>query len=269
MPLPESMTVPRTWNLVAPGYAVEIAPTFSRFAEDALELAHLVPGERVLDVATGPGTLALAAVAAGARVSAIDFAPKMIDELGARARRARLPEIDARVADATALPFGEGAFDAVFSMFALNLVARRGAAFGEIHRVLRKGGRAVVGTPASMTKAPAFADVRDILRRALPDLDLSLDLPLSESADLKSEMSDAGFADVRVEPITRSFTYPSVKALWEVASRAGAPLVLARETMPEQRWACVSGEIVRGLEQRFGRGPQTIDVAVNLAHARK
>jgi SAM-dependent methyltransferase len=269
MPLPEQMFAPRTWNLVAPGYAVEIAPTFSRFAEDALELAHLVPGERVLDVATGPGTLALAAAAAGARVSAIDFSPKMIDELGARARRARVPEIDARVADATALPFEEGAFDAVFSMFALNLIARRDAAFAEIHRVLRKGGRAVVGTPASLAKLPAFEDVRTIVGRALPELELDLELPLSEPGDLRSEMSAAGFPDVRVHQIVRSFTYPSVRAIWEVASRAGAPVVLARETMPAERWTQASDQIVRGLEERFGRGPQTIDLAVNLAHARK
>ena len=57
-------------------------PGLREFVADALELAHLAPGERVLDVATGPGTLALAAARAGARVSAIDFSPEMIAELG-------------------------------------------------------------------------------------------------------------------------------------------------------------------------------------------
>jgi SAM-dependent methyltransferase len=269
MHVPEAMHAPRTWNLVAPGYSAAIVPTFSRFAEDALELAHLVRGERVLDVATGPGTLALAAARAGARVSAIDFSPQMIAELGARRARETLPEIDARVADATALPYGDGAFDAVFSMFALNLIADRCAAFREIHRVLRPGGRAVVGTPAALQKAPAFPAIRDVVRRTLPDLDLDFDLPLAEPEELRTEMSAAGFADVQVSTDARSFPFPSVASLWEIAGRAGAPMVLVREALGEEGWSRASDAIVRGLEEHFGRGPQHVDLSVNLALARK
>lgn len=261
------MHAPQTWDRVAPGYAVEIAPTFACFAEDALQLACLVTGERVLDVATGPGTLALAAARAGARVSAIDFSQQMIAELHARFQREGLSEIDARVADATALPYEDGAFDAVFSMFALNLMADRTAAFREIHRVLGRAGRAVVGTPASLTRLPAFVDVCDVVRRTLPDLDLDMELPLSEPTELWGEMSAAGFGSVEVQSIKRAFTYPSAAALWSVASRAGAPIVLVREAMGPERWARASEEIVRGLEQRFGTGPQRIELSVNLALA--
>jgi SAM-dependent methyltransferase len=269
MPLPESMFQPRTWSLVAPGYAAEITSTFTRFAEDALALAHLVPGERVLDVATGPGTLALPAARAGARVSAIDFSPRMIAELRARARREAVADIDAQVADATALPFEEGAFDAVFSMFAVNLMADRHAALREIHRVLHRGGRAVVGTPQDVTKIPAFAELRDIIRRTLPQIDLDLDLPLSAPGELRKEMTAAGFADVDERQVTRSFTYPSVGAIWAIASRAGAPIVLARDVMAEDQWSRASDAIVRDFERRFGAGSQTIELSVNLANARK
>jgi SAM-dependent methyltransferase len=269
MSLSPSMSVPRTWNLVAPGYAAEIAPTFSAFAEQAVQLACLVPGARVLDVATGPGTLALAAARSGARVSAIDFSPQMIAELRARARREGVAEIDAQVADATALPFGDDAFDAVFSMFALNLVADRGAAFREIHRVVRSGGSAVVGTPTSMRRSPLFAEALDIVRGALPDLDFDGDFPLTEPAELHREMSAAGFADVDVQVVTRSFTYPSLTMIWATASRAAAPLVVVREAMGEERWARASDAILRRLERRFGAGQQTLAMAANLAHARK
>jgi SAM-dependent methyltransferase len=263
------MSVPRTWNLVAPGYAAEIVPAFSRFAEDALELARLAAGERVLDVATGPGTLAVAAARAGALVSAIDFSPQMIAELRSRLEHEGLEEVDARIADATALPFGEGVFDAVFSMFALNLVADRAAAFREIHRALRPGGRAVVGTPASLTRTAAFADVRDIVRRSLPGIDLDIELPLAEPEELRSEMSAGGFAEVDVRTVTRSFPFPSVTAVWATASRAAAPVVLAREAMAAESWSRASEEVVRGLEQRFGGGPQEIELSVNFARARK
>lgn len=269
MPMPASMSVPRTWNLVAPGYAAEIAPSFSRFAEDALQLAHLAPGERVLDVATGPGTLALAAARAGARTSAIDFSPQMIAELGARAQRERITDLDVKVADARALPYEDESFDAVFSMFALNLVADRGAAFREIRRVVRGAGRAVVGTPASMSGAPAFAEVHDIVHRAIPELDFDGDFPLSEPDDLRREMTAAGFTEVEVRRITRSHAYPSVASIWAMASRAAAPVVVARDAIGEARWARASEEIVRALEERFGRGPREIDLTVNLALARR
>jgi SAM-dependent methyltransferase len=267
MHVPEAIHAPRTWNLVAPGYSAEIVPSFSRFAEDALELANLVPGERVLDVATGPGTLALTAVRAGARVSAIDFSPRMIAELRSRQQKGRLPEIDARIADATSLPYEDGTFDAVFSMFALNLVADRAAAFREIHRVLSPGGRAVVGTPASLEKTAAFPVIREVVGRTLPELDLDYELPLAEPAELRSEMSAAGFSDVQVSTVARSFTFPSVASLWAIAGRAGAPMVVAREAVGEERWSRASEQIVRGLEQRFGPGPQQVELSVNLARA--
>jgi SAM-dependent methyltransferase len=269
MPLAETMSVPRTWNLVAPGYAVEIVPMFSRFAADALALARLAPGERALDVATGPGTLALAAARAGARVSAIDFSPQMVDELRARMRREGITGVDARVADARALPYDEGTFDAVFSMFAMNLIADRATAFREIHRVLRRGGRAVVGTPTSPKAAPAYPAICEVVRRTLPDLDLDFDLPLTEPADLRREMSVAGFSGVDVGQAKQSFEYRSVGVLWAVAGRAAAPVVLARERMTEESWSRASEEIVRGLEQRFGAGPLTIELTVNLAKALK
>jgi SAM-dependent methyltransferase len=269
MSLPQSLTIASTWNLVAPGYAAEIAPTFACFAEDALELAHLGPGERALDVATGPGTLALAAARWGAHVSAVDFSPQMIAELKSRAEREAVEGIDARVGDARALPYEDCAFDAVFSMFALNLVADRGAAFHEIHRVLRGGGRAVLGTPSLLTHTTAFEDLRDIIRRALPGFDFDGELPLSHPAELQEELSAAGFAEVCVREDTHSFTYPSLAALWTIATRAAAPIVVAREALEEARWSRASEEILRGLEQRFGAGPQSIEITVNLARALK
>jgi SAM-dependent methyltransferase len=263
------MFEPRTWNMVAPGYAAEIVTTFSSFADDALALGCVRPGERVLDVATGPGTLAVPAARQGAWVTAIDFSPEMIAELQSRVRREGIQRIEARVADATALPFEDDEFDAVFSMFALNLMANRGAAFREILRVLRMGGRAVVGTPSDLTQAPAFAEIRDIVRRALPQLDLTMDLPLAKPSALTDEMVAAGFANVEVHRLTHSFTFPSVRVLWAIASRAAAPVVLVRAETPSDEWSRASETIVRDLARRFGSGPQRVEFSVNLAHARR
>ncbi len=154
-------------------------------------------------------------------------------------------------------------------MFALNLMADRSGAFREIHRVVRRGGCAVVGTPASLTRAPAFADVLAIVRTAIPDFEFDGELPLSEAADLQRAMVLAGFPHVDVQTVTSSFQYPSVSVLWSIASRAVAPVVVAREAMGEARWSGAAAEIVAGLSRRFGPGPHAIELSVNLARAHK
>lgn len=98
--------------------------------------------ERVLDVATGTGDLALDLVAAGAQsVVGLDFAPPMI--AAARQKAACEPLISFTVGDAMRLPFDDGTFDACTVSFGLRNMADFQAALIEMSRVLRPGGRLV------------------------------------------------------------------------------------------------------------------------------
>ena len=56
---PSPLATPEPWDLVAAGYTAEALPYFERFSRDALRLADLPAGARVVDVAAGPGTLSL------------------------------------------------------------------------------------------------------------------------------------------------------------------------------------------------------------------
>jgi 2-polyprenyl-3-methyl-5-hydroxy-6-metoxy-1,4-benzoquinol methylase len=76
------------WELVAPAYDAELVPDSTLYAQDAFARLAPRPGARVVDVASGPGTLSLVAAAAGARVSAIDISPLMVEALRARAAAA-------------------------------------------------------------------------------------------------------------------------------------------------------------------------------------
>jgi ubiquinone/menaquinone biosynthesis C-methylase UbiE len=99
------------------------------------------PGD-VLDVATGSGYVALAAASIGQRVTAIDLAPAMLEELVANAT-ARSLTVDARLGDAVAPDFAPASFDAVTSRHLLWTLREPARAMVNWRRLLRPGGRLV------------------------------------------------------------------------------------------------------------------------------
>jgi demethylmenaquinone methyltransferase / 2-methoxy-6-polyprenyl-1,4-benzoquinol methylase len=104
-------------------------------------------GERVLDLAAGTGTSSVTFTTAGANCVACDFSLGMLAVGNRRLRAAPPPGAGAvRLAagDALALPFADGAFDAVTISFGLRNVADPGAALAELRRVTRPGGRLVI-----------------------------------------------------------------------------------------------------------------------------
>jgi demethylmenaquinone methyltransferase/2-methoxy-6-polyprenyl-1,4-benzoquinol methylase len=114
---------------------------------NAVDAAQLRPGMRVLDVATGTGKLALAAaerVGPSGQVVGLDPSGEML----ARARRAASRHAGNQVtfvqADAVALPFADGTFDAVIIGFGLRNLPDPGAGLREMTRVAAPGGRMVV-----------------------------------------------------------------------------------------------------------------------------
>ncbi len=113
-----------------------------RWKRAAVRAARLGPGQVFLDACCGTADLAAAALAAGARVVAVDVAPRMLD---AAARRLRgRPRAVLAQADVRRLPVRDGAADAVAVAFGLRNVADPPVALAEFWRVLRPGGRLVV-----------------------------------------------------------------------------------------------------------------------------
>ena len=118
------------------------------FREQLLNLAHLKPGESVLDVGCGTGTLAIAAkrrVGPTATVHGVDASPAMIARASKKARKAHL-DVVFHQGLAEALPFPDGQFDLVLSTVMLHHLPRkiRQQAAVEIRRVLKPEGRVLV-----------------------------------------------------------------------------------------------------------------------------
>jgi demethylmenaquinone methyltransferase/2-methoxy-6-polyprenyl-1,4-benzoquinol methylase len=127
----------------------------------ALELA---PAERVLDLAAGTATSSAALARSGAHVVGCDFSLGML-QVGRRAGHAGVELV---AGDALALPFADGAFDAVTISFGLRNTADVDLALRELLRVTRPGGRLVVCEFSHPTWQPFRTLYVEYLMKALP-----------------------------------------------------------------------------------------------------
>lgn len=164
-----------------------------RFRERLLDLTHLEPGESVLDIGCGTGTLAIAAkrrVGASANVHGIDASPEMIARARRKATRAGT-DVTFDIAQAQSLPFPDARFDMVLSTVMLHHLPRAGRAqaIREARRVLRPGGRVLVVDFVTRTGKGLLAHFH---RHGRVD-----------PRDLIALASDAGFSVVESGPVGR------------------------------------------------------------------
>ena len=108
-------------------------------AEHVVGLARVQPGEHVLDVGCGTGNAAAVAAQAGAVVTGVDPAHRLLEDAAQR-----VPSGTFMHGGAEQLPFGAEEFDAVVSVFGAIFAPDRRAAVREMLRVLKPGGRALV-----------------------------------------------------------------------------------------------------------------------------
>lgn len=107
------------------------------------------PGANILDVGCGPAWFwpeAVGALPSPFELTLLDQSPGMVDEALGRCRSLPLASLAGVTADAIALPFPDGAFDAVIAMHMLYHVSDQERAIAEFHRVLRPGGTLLVTT---------------------------------------------------------------------------------------------------------------------------
>jgi SAM-dependent methyltransferase len=261
-PKPSPLSSPDTWSLVSDNYVLELLPMFELFSRDALGLVSTHAGARVLDVAAGPGTLTVMAAAMGCSVAAIDFSPQMVKNLEARLSRAQLAA-DVRLGDGQALPWGDAEFDAAFSMFGLMFFPDRAKGFGELLRVLKSGGKAVVSSWAPLQGI--FKSIMSAMREVLPEIPFGTGKgPLGDEEELRSELGAAGFADVSITSVTHRLPASSPAEVWAQSQRATAPVVLLKAALGEAKWHAVSAGVIERLEAEFGAGEVVIQTTAYL-----
>jgi len=129
----------RARRMWAPGSFARIAELMAPLGRDLVAAAGIAPGIRVLDVGAGTGNAAIPAAEAGARVTASDLTPELLEVGRTRARGLGL-DLDWVEADAEDLPFPTASFDVVLSCLGAMFAPDHTRTAAELGRVCRPGG---------------------------------------------------------------------------------------------------------------------------------
>jgi ubiquinone/menaquinone biosynthesis C-methylase UbiE len=181
---------------------------FEPWARLLLDEAQLMPAQVVIDIATGPGTVARCAarlLGPSGRIVATDIARPMLDIARAKPASATMAPIEYVESPAAPLSAPTGAFDVALCQQGLQFFPDRLSALREMKRVLKPGGRLVVAVWAAIERNPVFAAFFTALRATTTaELSELMLAPFSwhSTAELKMAAEEAGFHDVRV--LTRS-----------------------------------------------------------------
>ena len=253
------------WETVAQGYHDWLGPVTTQAVEPILDAVGAGSGVRLLDVATGPGYVAVAAAARGASVVGVDFSAAVV-----AAAVQRHPTLQFREADAEALPFPDGSFDAVTIAFGVGHFPHPDRALAEAARVLSPGGR------LAFTDWVRTGGVRLIPQAVQAHGDTSLQLPappadlFSDPARCERTLRAAGFLapSVVTLPLLQRIDDPEAyfeTVLKGAGPRQGSPL----RAQPTEALAAVRSALLSALRSHEVDGVIQVPMPARLISAQK
>jgi SAM-dependent methyltransferase len=221
------------WNRISQLYLREVDPRFATVVENVLRRGDLKPGQQVLDLGTGTGSVAIGAsglVGPAGKVTGVDISADMLALARRRIVDSRQTNIDLREGRADELPAGDGTVDVLLASLSLMYVVDRAAAAREIRRVLRSGGRFVAAVWAAAERCDIVL-FQQIAGKFAPPPPVPGVGPgaLADPTGFLAQLADAGI-DVRVETEELGFDFPDFDLAWEVL--AG---VTTAQLAPERR----------------------------------
>ncbi|WP_157018846.1 class I SAM-dependent methyltransferase [Mesorhizobium xinjiangense] len=261
---------PDPWTWVAEGYAETTLDYLKQFSDAGLARLDYDGTSRVIDIACGPGTTALALAPHVERIACVDFSSGMLDELRHRVGAAGATNLDLFEADGQALPFAEQSFDIGISMFGLMFFPDRSKGFRELHRVLRSGGQALVSSWAPVSRSELMQAVIGALRPdEAADEDEVPAVGLEDPAVFAETMRQAGFDGVEVFPVSRSLAVEDIETFWRDTVRGTAPVAMLKRGLDAAAWRGVEEKALRRLDTLIGPRPATLSSTAFLALARR
>jgi ubiquinone/menaquinone biosynthesis C-methylase UbiE len=235
-----------------------------------LSAAEVTHGDRVLDVATGPGEAALTAVTAvgeSGLVVGADVSSAMLDVASVRLSRVSFCPV---AADGQALPFRSNAFGAVVCQLGLMFFPNPTQGLAEFRRVLRPGRCAAVCVISTPDRAPMWGVLAEALSRHLPDQAqvLHLSFALREPELLEEMFRDAGFHDVRVQGETREGVIGSFDEYWAPIEAGTGQMPQAYLSLPDASRRAVRADVYDRLAQYESNGQLVMSIEMLIAAGR-
>ena len=244
------------WNKVADGYVDTTMHNLSVYAETVIELADLKPNWRVLDLACGPGTASLQMAAKVKEVVAQDFSEQMLVNFQKKIEGAGFKNIEIFHGDGQNLVFSDNSFNACFSMFGLMFFPDRIKGFSELRRVLKKDSKAYVTSWAPIEKSSSMK----LMIEAMSVINYQNEQPkkaissLEDENVFRDEMLEAGFQEVQIIPIRKTFRYLSAEHFWTHMTKGSAPVVMARMELGEEIWTKKEKLAIDFIKEKYGQG---------------
>jgi SAM-dependent methyltransferase len=251
----------------AGAYERLFGPITSHPIDALLDAAHVGPGTRVVDVATGPGFVAARAATRGAVVTGVDRSAQML-ALAA----SRHPEIRFISGDAEQLALPAAGFDAAVASFCILHLARPERCASELARITAPGGRVAVTAWNTPDRARLFGVLLDAARTAgarPPD-----DLPagpdffrFAADVELTALLAGAGLKQIEVHTLDWQAKIASAEELWNGLAQGTVRTRALLVSQPPGVQAAIRAALVEALAPYRSGDGYAVPVSVKLAAA--
>ena len=220
----EKQAITSIFNLVAEKYDNPSLRFFPACADMLIKLANITDNQKVLDIATGTGMVALAAAQCldnDNRLQAIDLSENMITQARSNFKLAGLDNVDFHIMDAEELSFENDYFDVITCSYGLFFMPDMAMALKGWLRVLKPGGKLIFTSFAPS----AFKPLTDIFVNNLAEFDVFPPTPrwlqLAEEDLCKKILTDSGFESPQVTQAQLGYHLVTFDKWWETIQSAG------------------------------------------------
>lgn len=215
----------RTYNAAAVDYDTTSAEFWRYAAEETVRRLELQPGERLLDVACGPGAAALAAarkVGPTGAVVGVDIAEEMIELARTHAVEQDASNTTFKIGDMNAWDCPASSFDAVTCVFGLFFAEDIIATIGAMKESLVDGGRLAITTLSPKFFSPMFAVFLDAATTANSAIDTDVPWRRTQHPDeVRDYLVSAGVVDVSVVAEVSELTLRAPEDWWRIVMGTG------------------------------------------------